>query len=261
MNGVLTEMTVDEVRALRPEVMVIPVGSVEPHGPALPYGTDSFECEALGREGVLRANRRRARALLYPTLPVGNNVNFKAFPFACRIRVETLIDTLLDIVKALEEDGLRKIVLVNGHGGNTEAIRAALRIHMDRTPAGQRAFVCVFAPLPVGDIIRHPSEHGGESETSNVLHLRGDLVKRSKIGNFPFAEPCVAELKGCFFVRPWHLYVPASAGGDSREASADKGRRILERNGEHLARLLVALSRARWHPDFPYRRARRTRAS
>ena len=55
-DGILTEMTIDEVRAFRAEVVVLGVASVEPHGPALPYGTDYFQCDAAVGGGVLRAN-------------------------------------------------------------------------------------------------------------------------------------------------------------------------------------------------------------
>ena len=79
-SGILMEMTIEEVRAFRPEVVVLPVASVEPHGPALPYGTDFTQCDGAVRRGVERANRRGARALMYPTMPIGNNVNFQAFP-------------------------------------------------------------------------------------------------------------------------------------------------------------------------------------
>lgn len=78
-------MTIEDVRAFKPEVVVWAIGSTEPHGPVLPYGTDYFQCDAAIRCGTILANQRGARALMYPTLPIGNNANFQAFPFACRI--------------------------------------------------------------------------------------------------------------------------------------------------------------------------------
>ena len=143
VSGILSEMTVDDVRAFKPEVVVVGVGSTEPHGPILPYGTDFFQTDGLCRRAVARANEKGARVLMYPTLPIGNNVNFKPFPFACRVSVRTLMLTLLDIIQALEEDSIRKVVLVCGHGGNSDAMNAVLREHFGQTPPGQRAFVCM----------------------------------------------------------------------------------------------------------------------
>jgi len=252
--GILMEMTVEDVREFKPEVVVIGIGSTEPHGAALPYGTDFYEVDRAVRDSVLAANERDAKALMYPSLPVGNNVNFKAFPFACRISVQTFMQMLLEIIQSLEEDGIRKIVILNGHGGNTDTINAALRAHVDATPAERRAFVCTPGPSDLSGIIKHPSDHAGESEVSRMLYVREDLVRADKISDNPFGEVVVEELRDLKpnFVRPWHLHVPAAAGGEAREASRDKGRQLYEVRCEELAKLYVALSKAEWHKDFPY---------
>ena len=256
-KGILQEMTLDEVREFRPEVVVLGVASTEPHGPVLPYGTDFFECDALVRRAVALANERGGRVLMYPTLPIGNNVNFKVFPFACRVAVRTLMRMLLDIIGALQEDGIRKIVLVNGHGGNTDTIQAVLREHFDRTPRGERAFVCTTWGPPsaaVAAMIQHPSDHGGEDETSRIMYVRPDLVRTDKLQAMPVGRPTLrAAAEGkVHFVRPWHAYVPMGGGGETRKASAEKGKAIIESGAEGLASVLVELSEAKWHADFPY---------
>jgi creatinine amidohydrolase len=256
-RGILMEMTLEEVRELSPEVVVLGVASVEPHGPALPYGTDYYQCDAAVRRGVELANERDARALMYPTLPIGNNVNFQAFPFACRIAVRTLMRMLLDIFDALAADGIRKIVVFNGHGGNTATIHAALREHFGSHPPNEGPFICATSGPPGlarPPLVEHPSDHGGESETSRMLHLREDLVRTEKIGVLPFGRLAVEALSGggVYFVRPWHRHVPGAAGGDARKASADKGRQLIDAEAEHLAELLLQLSRAPWSESFPY---------
>jgi len=251
-SGLLEEMTVEELRKFKPQVAVLPLGSTEPHGPHLPYGTDSYQVTRLSRLGVQRANERGARALLYPTLPITNNANVRKFPFACRIGVQTLIQALIDIATQCREDGVMKMVIVNGHGGNPGAIAAALRqiAGMDNMP-----FVCLAARLnPVGykSPIVHESDHGGEDETSRMMWIRPDLVRTNKLRNNPHGKVKVPGLHRADFVRPWHLYVPVSAGGETREASAAKGESIIEANAEGLAELLVGLSKAKWDARFPY---------
>ena len=257
VSGILSEMTMDDVRELKPEVVVLGVASTEPHGPILPYGTDFYQCDAVCRRAVVRANETGGRVLMYPTLPVGNNVNFKAFPFACRIGVRTLMRVVLDIIEALEEDGIRKIVIVSGHGGNTDALRATLREHFDRAPAERRAFVCLaggMAPKELSKVIEEPSPHGGESETARMMHLHPDLVRADKLQNLPVAET-LAEFPddaNITFVRPWYLYVPMGGGGETRKATAEKGRKVIEGSAEGLAGFLVKLSNVPWNPNFPY---------
>jgi creatinine amidohydrolase len=194
---------------------------------------------------------------MYPTLPIGNNANFKAFPFACRIAPQTLMQVVLDVIEALEQDGIRKIVLFNGHGGNTDALRATLRQHSHRRGPGQGAFVCITSySIPPG-IIEHPSPRGGEMEVSTIMHLREDLVRSDKLGVCPMGELAVDALNRpeVYSVRPWHLHLPASACGDVTKSTAEKGRQILEHTAARLAELLTQLSQAPWNAEFPYKSA------
>ena len=250
--GLLEEMTIDEVRAFQPEVVVLPLGSTEPHGPHLPLGTDTYQVTALGRLAVEQANERGARALLYPALPITNNVNFRKFPFALRMGVRTLMTVLVDIVTQCRDDGIRKVVILSGHGGNPAAIDAAVReiAGMDDMP-----FVCWtggFSPDDFESPIEHASDHGGESETSRMLWIRPDLVRRDQLADNPFGKLSVPSLDKARFVRPWHLYVPVSAGGETRASSAEKGRAVTQANAQGLSQLLVELSEAPYSERFPY---------
>ncbi|NGM70625.1 creatininase family protein [Natronolimnobius sp. AArcel1] len=258
-SGIIEEMTVEDVERLEPEVVVVGFGSTEPHGPHLPYGTDVFQTKAVCRRAVERANEKGARVLKYPTLPIGNNVNFKAFPFACRIGVRTLMDIALDMIEALEAEGIRKILFVNGHGGNPAALRAALREHADRHPPGEGAFVCLTSttdaiPDEIEDELEHPSVHGGESESSRMLHLREDLVREDEFDEFEIREPTIEGLEGdqVYFVPRWDAYHPEVGGGETRESSAAKGEALVDGAADWLAEFLVELDAADVDELFPY---------
>jgi creatinine amidohydrolase len=250
--GLLEEMTMEEVQTFNPEAVVLPLGSTEPHGPHLPMGTDSYQVTRLCRLAVEQANRKGARVLLYPTLPITNNANFRRFRFALRVGVRTLMSIIVDIVAQCKEDGIKKVVIVNGHGGNPATIDAALReiAGMDDMP-----FVCWTSGVaPPGFVspIEHPSDHAGESETSCMMWIRPELVRENKLGDNPFGQLRVKSLRHVRFVRPWHLYAPASAVGETRAASVQKGKAIIEANAEGLANFLVELSQASYDERFPY---------
>lgn len=260
-QGILAEMTIEEVREFRAEVVILALTSTEPHGPHLPYGTDFYIGDGIVREAVRLANTRKARVLMYPSLPVGNNVNFQNFPFACRVRVRTYMNMLLDIIEALEEDGIRKIVLLNSHGGNTDTARAVLREHFERhrPDSIERAFVCFCSSLDLIDcetakIITHGSDHAGESETSLIQHFQPYLVRRESLADFPRASPEMEELRDgkVHFIRMWDKYMPESCGGETRESRPEKGKVLAESAASGLADYLVNLSKAPWHPGFPY---------
>lgn len=254
-------MTIEEVRTFRAEVVILALTSTEPHGPHLPYGTDFFIGDGIVREAVRLANDREARVLMYPSLPVGNNVNFQHFPLACRVRVRTYMNMLLDIIEALEEDGIRKIVLLNSHGGNTDTARAVLREHFDRHRPGsaERAFVsfCTYLDLidpAAAGVITHPSDHAGESETSLIQHFQPQLVRTDHLADFPVVKPDLEELRDgrVFFVRAWEKYLPVSAGGETRDSRPEKGKVQADAAARGLADYLVKLAKAPWHSGFPY---------
>ncbi|MBI2300750.1 MAG: creatininase family protein [Armatimonadetes bacterium] len=255
MCGILEEMTITEVQALRPHVAVIPVGSTEPHGPALPYGTDSYRVEGICYPAVCRAVAEGARVICLPPLRISLNNNFRAFPFACRMSVPSFMSVLGDLVEFLEADGVRRIVIVNGHGGNPEAIQATLR-HLARRDG---AFLCLLsaeqcAAAEARSVIEHGSPHAGEMESSEMLHLRGELVHAERLGDAPVVPPefdALAEV-GAWYVRPWHLFMPESRGGEARGSTAEKGRVLVEAAVAGLAEFLVKLSGAAERAGWPW---------
>lgn len=256
-QGILQEMTIDEVRAFDPEVVVFGIASTEPHGPHLPYGTDTFQTDTICREAVLKANENGASVLMYPTLPIGNNVNFKAFPFACRMGVRTLMNVVLDVIEAIEEEGVEKILLVNGHGGNTMTLDATLREHTSRHEPGEGAFVCMTSNSGANseeqaEIIEHESNHAGELETSRMMHIRPDLVREEHFDAFPIQEPKIEHLKHTMFVPRWDAHMPVSAGGETRESSQAKGEAVIDIAADWIAELLVELDGASRDELFPY---------
>lgn len=255
--GILEEMTEREVRDFAPEVLVLPLGSTEPHGPHLPYGTDTIIADRVTGDAVVEANRKGARVLRIPPLVLGNNVNFKGLPFACRIGVETLMKILVETVLFAREEGVRKVVLVNSHGGNDAAVKAALREIMDRFQ--QEVFACACTPSAFagelgGQLFGDRSPHAGEYETSMVMHLAPELVVDSRRSPAEMREPEIASLRGgkVDWVRPWHELMPSSCGGRPDLASAEKGAAFHAACVAGLSGFLLELSRAAWHPSFPY---------
>jgi creatinine amidohydrolase len=255
LSGILEEMTIEDVRSLNPNVALIPIGSTEPHGPALPFGTDSFQVQYVAYGGAKRANELGARVVCLPTQRISLNNNFHAFPFACRMQVPTFMNLLKDLVALCRSEGVHRIVFINGHGGNPDVIRAAQR----DLAAQDGLFTALIhtttcASPEAKSVWEHRSDHAGEEETSQVLFLRPELVRKDKITNNPFHYPKLATMKEfqVEFVRPWHLYIPASAGGDATRASAEKAETVLNSAVEGTGRFLAELSQAPESETFPY---------
>ena len=254
-SGILEEMTIDNVWELNPNVAVLPIGSTEPHGPALPYGTDSFQVEATSYGGTRRANELGARVVCFPTQRISLNNNFRAFPFACRMQVPTFMSLLKDWVEMCEAEGVRRFVFVNGHGGNPDVIRAVQR----DLAAKDGLFTCLISATQCASeeakaVYEFRSDHAGEEETSQVMHLRPELVREEHLADNPRHHPSVDAINEfkVDFVRPWHLYIPVSAGGNATRASAEKGKTVIESAIEGMGRLFSELSVAPDTETFPY---------
>jgi len=249
----LQELTLSETRRKPFNVAVLPVGSTESHGPHVPYGSDAFHSTEIASRSCERAAERRARVLLLPTLPYGVQGNTMGFPLAMNVRQSTLDRLLGDIADSLAYHGIRKLVIVNGHGGND--FKPFLR---DSQPKS-KVFISLIDWWKVGadrvaSIFEKPGEHADELETSVGMYLFGNLVhlERARDGSTRQSR-FEAIRKGWVSVaRPWHLVTKDSTFGDPRKASREKGEKYVSIVVERIAHYLEELSRSRTDRLFPY---------
>ena len=83
-------MTLDQIEAFKPEVVIVPIGSTEPHGEHLPYCTDTLNARDMAETAAVAANAAGVPVLCYPTLPISLNVNATALPWALSVRSENV---------------------------------------------------------------------------------------------------------------------------------------------------------------------------
>jgi creatinine amidohydrolase len=252
---VLAEQTHAFVRAQKWEVAVLPFGATEPHNLHMPYGTDNFQVEAVGELACERAYRAGAKVVLLPTVPFGVNTNHLKVPgaLACSVTPTTLLHLLTDLADSLERQGVRKLVLLNGHGGNE--LKPLTRELHHRTGV----FLCVcdwyrMAGDFYAQIFRQPGEHAGEEESSLGLAFFPELM-RMELADDGAARPSRFEAINRGWVsitRPWHLVSANTGLGDPSAATADKGRRLMEVVTDRLARFLTELAAAPMDDNFPY---------
>jgi creatinine amidohydrolase len=252
---ILAEQTHAFVREQRWEAAVLPFGATEPHNLHMPYGTDNFEVEEIGRRACKAAYGRGAKVLLLPTIPYGVNTNHLKIPgaVACSVTPTTLLRLITDLVESLERQGVRKLVLLNGHGGNE--LKPWTRELHHRTSV----FLCVcdwfrMATDLYRDLFDRPGEHADEVETSLGLAffpqwLRPELADDGAAKSSRFE----AINRGWVSItRPWHLVSASTGLGDPRAATAEKGRRLMDVLVERLAAFLVELAAAPMDETFPY---------
>ncbi|MBC7354139.1 MAG: creatininase family protein, partial [Thermogutta sp.] len=193
------------------------------------------------------------------TSPIeGTQTNQRGFPFALNLNPTTIFRVLEDLVASLVAQGILKIVLLNSHGGND--LKPFLREMYGKTPA--HLFLCnwytVFRDV-YHQIFQHPDDHAGEMETSLALAYWPELVLRREDGKLAADEgrprPCRFEAVNRGWVsitRPWHLLTTNAGAGYPHEATAEKGRRVMEVLVERLAAFLVELSQSPLDDTFPF---------
>lgn len=243
------------LRSHKWEVAVLPFGATEPHNLHMPYGTDNFQVEEMGNQACERAYRAGAKVLLLPTMPFGVNTNHFKVPgaLACSVNPTTLLSVLTDLVDSMERQGIRKMVLLNGHGGNE--LKPLMRELHHRT----KVFLCLcdwfrMAADVYPKIFKEPSEHADEVETSLGLAFFPDLVK-PELADEGAARPTRFEAinRGWISItRPWHLATTNTGMGNPAAASAEKGKKLMEVVAERLGDFLIELTKAPVDEKFPY---------
>ena len=130
----LAEVNYAYIKSHRYEVAVLPCGATEPHNLHLPYGTDMFEGTTVGEKICEAAHEQGAKVVLLPTIPYGTETNQMAFPLAMNLNPSTLFAVITDLVNSLEHHGIKKIVLLNSHGGNDLKPLLARAVRQDLRP-------------------------------------------------------------------------------------------------------------------------------
>ncbi|MBX7165744.1 MAG: creatininase family protein [Pirellulales bacterium] len=254
----LSETNYAAVKQTAFDVAVLPFGATEPHNLHLPYGTDLFEADVVGEQLCAAAWQRGAKVVLLPTIPFGTETNQQAFPLSINVHPSTLARVIGDVVESLVGSGIRKIVLLNSHGGND--FKPVLRELFGRTPA--QLFLCnwyrVLADVE-HELFAEPGDHAGELETSFALAWFPELVALRPDGSLAADDGTVrptrfeAVNRGWVSItRPWHLLTTNTGSGNPHAATAEKGRRMMELLVERLATFLVELAASPLDEQFPF---------
>ena len=228
----LEDLTHPEVGQRDVRVLLLPIGSTEPHSNHLGYGNDAWTAGALAARAAAKANQQGARVLVLPTMPYGVNTNLVAIPYAQSIRPATMMQFVKDVVDTAEKQGIRKLVILNTHGGNKTTLGAVLRELFATNP---RVFVALIEGAEtyrdrMPGIIENPGEHASEAETSVALALFPNTVRMDKAAAPRNPDFRLKSLQASYitFVRPWKYVSDTTGHGDPTKATAEKGKRLNE---------------------------------
>lgn len=236
-------LTAPELKALaaRDALVVLPVGSLEQHGPHLPVWTDSFIAHALACRAAEQA--RDVPAVVLP--PVWTGLSEHHFPFGGTISVDyaTFHALLRCVVRSIRADGFRRLLIVNGHGGNIEPLAVSARelAHEFGIPVVATSWPAVASAEIAAVLTTQPGvQHACEGETSVWLALDAAQVRRERIAEAASNAAAGASPAAAFsrFSSFEERAPRTGVRGDPRAATAEKGERIVAAVAAALARAM-----------------------
>ncbi|MFZ4573367.1 MAG: creatininase family protein [Phycisphaerales bacterium] len=241
---VLAETNWKTVSETRYEVAVLPWGATEVHNFHLPYGTDTMQVEAVAREAARIAWEAGARVVVLPAVAFGVQTGQLDIPLCINMNPSTQLAVLRDVADSLAGQGIKKLVILNGHGGND--FRAMIRELTPRTPV----MLCAINWYQVEDgklYFAAPGDHAGELETSVMQHVAPGLVRPlSEAGDGSERKLRMAGFREgwAWTPRRWRSASADTGIGDPRAASAEKGERFVAAVGLKVGAFLAEFARA-----------------
>lgn len=243
----LSNLTRDELNRIAADgVVVFPTGATEQHGPHLPVGTDAIVVEQVTR-GAVVAVADRLPVVMAPTLPFGSSPHHLPFGGTMSVTSETYYAVVRDLVASLIAGGFRRILIVNGHGGNHELLQVVVRDLALRHPVNLAALsywlpaANTLAALHADGPTSFPG-HAGAFETSLVMAIRPELVRRP-LPHRELAEIAALPVQPSGWRLERHAWWQAIDGfSDSPDlADVERGRASLEAIVQALARVIGEL--------------------
>lgn len=249
----LAKMTWPEVEEILKEtdIALVPIGATEQHGPALPVDNDAHiatEFTMRVAEGVWN----KQKVVVTPTIAFGYSPHHMQFKGTITLSESTLANMIVDVCKSLEHHGFKKIIIINGHGGNSTAISNAL--HEMNGIVSAKIFSVdwwTIATDKIKEVATRPAFHACDMETSVAWYLDQRVLDDKRID-----EPGRSIIPG--FVEPDMLAPPPRASaafmmkdisesgvvGYSTKATKEKGKQIADVVLERLEEFILKVAKA-----------------
>lgn len=250
----LAETNLKRLSESKIEVAVVPIGAIEPHNRHLPEGQDLLHTTYIAENSCQRAWEKCQSVICLPTLPYGVDCNLMDFAMAIHVSQDTLNALVRDIIASLDCHGIKKVLIINGHGGNDftafiRQIQCDLDVHVFQCnwwTVGHDIYPTIFD---------NPDDHAGEFETSVALALYPDLVELDNAAEGA-SRPFRFEALQKGWVKTSRNFSKLNdhcAVGDPSKASADKGRKYLEVVINRISDFLIEIAQSQVDEYFPHR--------
>jgi len=239
----LAETNWKAVKDTNYQVVVLPWGATEAHNYHLPYGTDNYESNYIVEAAAQQAWEAEAKVIALPGIPFGVQSGQLDIKLCMNLNPSTQLAILKDVVDVLSRHGIRKLVILNGHGGNN--FKMMIR---ELSVCFPDVFVCEVAWFKIGpwsDYFENQGDHAGEMETSIMQQIAPDLaLPLSEAGDGAAKKYKIKAFQEGWATsqRQWTKVTKDTGVGNPAKATAEKGKKYLDMAVGKIARFLVELA-------------------
>lgn len=242
----ISKLTWGDVKEKRyDDVVVLPWGAIEPHNYHLPYLTDAYLAHSISKASAQKAYEKADKlCMVLPPIYLGSqNPGQWDLPFCIHTNYETQKAILTDIVTSLHIQGYRKLLIVNGHGGNN--FKSMIRDLVIKMPDFFILSTDWFSIVPKEDYFEAKvDDHAGEQETSVLMHFHPELVKLETAGKGTSHAWNIQSINKeiAWAPRNWHDASDDTGIGNPKKSTAEKGKKYAEEVTNRIADLLIELA-------------------
>ena len=231
---------------------ILPWGATEPHNLHLPYCTDMLTAQAVAFEVAEKAAQHGVKLMVLPGIPLGSqNPGQIELPYCIHTSQTTQFAILRDVVRSLKRQGIYKLMIMSGHGGNN--FKGIIRDIMIEDPEMTIVHNEWFSIIPTKDFFEEKEDdHAGELETSVMLHYYPELVRMDLAGDGNFNKFAIEGLntKVAWLPRDWSKVTKDTGVGNPKKATAEKGRRYMEAVIPHILQFVIDFTSKDIYDEF-----------
>ncbi len=239
----LKQLSYKYLKNTKYDLAILPWGATEAHNYHLPYGTDNYETSVIVNKSAEIAIEYGAKIVVLPAIPFGVNTGQADIPYDINMMPSTQKMIIKDVTTSLIRSGVKKLLILNGHGGND--FKTILREVGFEHPEICLCTANWFQALDHNQYFDYPGDHADEMETSLMLHLFPEMVlPLDEAGNGQHKKFTVQGLneKWAWSERKWSEITNDTGIGNPSHATAEKGERFFNDLSQKLGRFIYELA-------------------
>lgn len=239
---ILAESNWKDIKTQPIDLVVLPWGATEAHNYHLPYSTDNYQVEAIAAEAARKAYEQGARVMILPVIPFGVNTGQADIRLDMNLNPSTQLAILRDLIEVLDRQGIKKLLVLNGHGGND--FKPMLRELGLEFPNMFLSLCNWFGVPDKKRLFEMEGDHADEMETSLMMYLHPELVRPlEEAGDGSVKESVVTGIREgwAWAERNWSMVTEDTGTGDPSRSTREKGEQLLKEVTDKIGSLMSEL--------------------